>query len=136
MHRPGYTAAKGQMVKMEDDEEDEKKPVVCIESLLSKMATPSPPKLTVVDECEPRRVEERRHLWQNSSKRLPERSVIPSKQAITEEIRTVETNKAVEDDWKFAAMVVDRLCLFIFSAFILFSTFGCFSSVPNLRRFM
>ncbi|RCN28260.1 hypothetical protein ANCCAN_26000, partial [Ancylostoma caninum] len=112
--------------------------------------------LTVVDECEPRRVEERRHLWQNGSKRLPERSVIPSKQvnqeqitqllllreihehlsAITNEIRVIETNKAVEDDWKFAAMVVDRLCLFIFSAFILFSTFGCFSSVPNLRRFM
>ncbi|EYC40298.1 hypothetical protein Y032_0620g740 [Ancylostoma ceylanicum] len=156
MHRPGYTADKGQMVKMEEDEEDQRKPVICIESLLSKMARPSAPKLTIANECEPRGVEERRHLWQNSSKRLPERSVISSKQvtqeqitqllllreihenlsAITEEIRVVETNKAVEDDWKFAAMVVDRLCLFIFSTFILFSTFGCFSSVPDLRRFM
>ncbi|KAK6747176.1 hypothetical protein RB195_000410 [Necator americanus] len=156
MHRPGYTAAGGAMVKVDDAEDEEKKPDVSIDSLLENIAAPSPPKLTVVDECASRGVEERRHLWRNGSSRLADRPIISQKQAtqqqiaqllllreihddlsaITSEMREVERNKTVEDDWKFAAMVVDRLCLFIFSFFISFSIVGCFSSVPDLRRFL
>lgn len=35
-------------------------------------------------------------------------------------------------DWKFAAMVVDRVCLIIFSAFIIGSTCGIMFSAPNI----
>ncbi|KHJ79928.1 Neurotransmitter-gated ion-channel ligand binding domain protein [Oesophagostomum dentatum] len=103
MHRPGYTAAAGQMSKVEDEEEEEKKPVATEEQITQ---------LVLLHE-----------IHENLS-------------AITEEMREVERNKSVEDDWKFAAMVVDRLCLFIFSFFIMFSILGCFSSVPNISRFI
>ncbi len=35
-------------------------------------------------------------------------------------------------DWKFVAMVVDRMCLIIFSAFIVGSTCGIMLSAPNI----
>lgn len=35
-------------------------------------------------------------------------------------------------DWKFAAMVVDRVCLIVFSAFIVASTCGIMFSAPNI----
>ncbi|VDK62975.1 unnamed protein product [Cylicostephanus goldi] len=107
-------------------------------------------RLTIVDECEPLTVDDKRKIWRNN-KRIQDRpahlkqatheqitqlvilnEIYETLSAITEEIREVERNKDVEDDWKFAAMVVDRLCLFFFSFFILFSIFGCFSSVPYL----
>ncbi|CAJ0574631.1 unnamed protein product, partial [Mesorhabditis spiculigera] len=43
-----------------------------------------------------------------------------------------EEKKETEDDWKFASMVVDRFCLFFFSAFILFATVSLFMSVPRI----
>jgi len=36
------------------------------------------------------------------------------------------------NDWKFAAMVVDRLCLIVFTAFIIASTAGIMLSAPNI----
>ncbi|KJH51505.1 Neurotransmitter-gated ion-channel ligand binding domain protein [Dictyocaulus viviparus] len=48
--------------------------------------------------------------------------------------RLVETDREQQasNNWKFAAMVVDRLCLYIFTMFILASTVGIFSSAPYL----
>ncbi|KAK5971638.1 Nicotinic acetylcholine receptor alpha 7 subunit [Trichostrongylus colubriformis] len=43
-----------------------------------------------------------------------------------------ERDEQAENDWKFAAMVVDRLCLFIFSIFIVVSTCGIMFSSPHL----
>ncbi|VDK83035.1 unnamed protein product [Cylicostephanus goldi] len=46
----------------------------------------------------------------------------------------VEADREEEaaNNWKFAAMVVDRLCLYLFTVFILASTVGIFSSAPYL----
>uniref|UniRef100_L7MMW7 ACR-16 n=2 Tax=Oesophagostomum dentatum TaxID=61180 RepID=L7MMW7_OESDE len=60
-------------------------------------------------------------------------------QRIYHELKIV-TKRMVESDreeqasnnWKFAAMVVDRLCLYVFTVFILVSTLGIFSSAPYL----
>ncbi|KAK5976478.1 hypothetical protein GCK32_005337 [Trichostrongylus colubriformis] len=48
--------------------------------------------------------------------------------------RMVETDREEQasSNWKFAAMVVDRLCLYVFTMFILASTIGIFSSAPYL----
>ncbi|CAJ0591854.1 unnamed protein product [Cylicocyclus nassatus] len=48
--------------------------------------------------------------------------------------RMVEADREEEaaNNWKFAAMVVDRLCLYLFTVFILASTVGIFSSAPYL----
>lgn len=35
-------------------------------------------------------------------------------------------------EWRFAAMVVDRLCLVLFSTFTIVSTLVCVTSVPHL----
>lgn len=43
-----------------------------------------------------------------------------------------ERDEQAENDWKFAAMVVDRLCLFIFTLFIVVSTCGIMFSSPHL----
>ncbi|VDO85726.1 unnamed protein product [Heligmosomoides polygyrus] len=131
MHRPGYRATRQRMRKEGSEDDDSEKQNICIESLLSNIMTPAPPKLTIVDEVEHQPAEERRHLWRKGSRLLPERAVVRSNAVITSEIREKERNKDVEDDWKFAAMVVDRLCLYIFSFFILFSTLTLFLSVPS-----
>jgi nicotinic acetylcholine receptor len=59
--------------------------------------------------------------------------------AILNELRFIthkikEDADAVEDinDWKFAAMVIDRLCIWVFSACMVVTTLGIFFSAPNL----
>uniref|UniRef100_A0A915IPE3 Neurotransmitter-gated ion-channel transmembrane domain-containing protein n=1 Tax=Romanomermis culicivorax TaxID=13658 RepID=A0A915IPE3_ROMCU len=48
--------------------------------------------------------------------------------------RTESENKenSAACDWKFAAMVVDRFCLYVFTIFIFASTLGIFLSAPHL----
>ncbi|CAH1797307.1 unnamed protein product [Owenia fusiformis] len=48
--------------------------------------------------------------------------------------KTKENDKYTSEanDWKFAARVIDRLCIWIFSIFTLGSTLGIFLSAPNL----
>ncbi|XGW27903.1 hypothetical protein V3C99_008029 [Haemonchus contortus] len=156
MHRPGYRAKAGKMGSEDSDDDELVKRNVCIESILSKISTPVPPKLTMIDEFDQRQpAEQRRHLWRKGSRLLPERSVVPMNEVTEEqiaqllvlneihehlsvivaEIQEKESNKSVEDDWKFAAMVIDRLCLYVFSVFILLSTCALFSSVPNFKVF-
>ncbi|ETN81005.1 Cation transporter family protein [Necator americanus] len=49
----------------------------------------------------------------------------------TNNFNVVQDEQAA-NDWKFAAMVVDRLCLFIFTIFIVVSTCGIMFSSPHL----
>ncbi|EGT55171.1 hypothetical protein CAEBREN_30258 [Caenorhabditis brenneri] len=48
--------------------------------------------------------------------------------------RMIEGDKEEQasNNWKFAAMVVDRLCLYVFTIFIIASTIGIFWSAPYL----
>uniref|UniRef100_A0A8R1IM30 Neur_chan_memb domain-containing protein n=1 Tax=Caenorhabditis japonica TaxID=281687 RepID=A0A8R1IM30_CAEJA len=48
--------------------------------------------------------------------------------------RMIEGDKEEQasNNWKFAAMVVDRLCLYVFTIFIIVSTIGIFWSAPYL----
>ncbi|CAI4228193.1 unnamed protein product [Auanema sp. JU1783] len=191
MHRPGYKAGKGQMIKIEsetenetDDELDEddyhvhddekcdsvieeshlnrmkkekknsKQTSISIQALMSKILVDSPvstPRVMRLNEETGEVVNELApgHLWRNGSKRQAKvqtqkaspgfvaqllilQQIHSHMIAINTFFREKEEEKAVEDDWKFSAMVVDRLCLFIFSFFILFSTIGLFASVPQL----
>uniref|UniRef100_A0A914WDU7 Uncharacterized protein n=1 Tax=Plectus sambesii TaxID=2011161 RepID=A0A914WDU7_9BILA len=51
---------------------------------------------------------------------------------ITKRMIEEDEDKFQESEWKFAAMVVDRLCLVIFTLFIVASTCGIFFSAPYL----
>lgn len=47
--------------------------------------------------------------------------------------RMIETDRDAEqaNNWKFAAIVIDRLCLYLFTVFLIASTCGTLLSAPN-----
>jgi len=51
---------------------------------------------------------------------------------ITNRMRKNDELEEIVQDWKFAAMVLDRLCFYGFTAFTIISTFVCLSSAPQL----
>ena len=51
---------------------------------------------------------------------------------ITDKIRDDEDSAAIENDWKFAAMVLDRLCLITFTLFTIIATVAVLASAPHV----
>ena len=51
---------------------------------------------------------------------------------VAEKIRRDEFDEETVNDWKFAAMVVDRLCLIAFTSFLIISTFAILFAAPHL----
>lgn len=51
---------------------------------------------------------------------------------ITNRMRREDELAEIVSEWKFAAMVIDRLCLIVFTAFTVVSTIVCLSSAPHL----
>ena len=51
---------------------------------------------------------------------------------ITENIRTAEEVTVTINDWKYAAIVLDRLCLLIFTLFTLIATIVLFTTAPHI----
>lgn len=50
---------------------------------------------------------------------------------IAKRYRNQEDEVAVCNEWRFAAAVIDRLCLVVFSLFIILCTVGIFLSAPS-----
>lgn len=51
---------------------------------------------------------------------------------ITDQLRKEDETSDVTKDWKFAAMVVDRLCLIIFTLFTIIATLAVLFSAPHI----
>ena len=51
---------------------------------------------------------------------------------ITDKIRDDEESSAVESDWKFAAMVLDRLCLVVYTLFTIVATVAMLATAPHV----
>ena len=51
---------------------------------------------------------------------------------ITDKIRDEEDTAAIENDWKFAAMVLDRLCLITFTLFTFVATIAVLLTAPHI----
>ncbi|KAE9547538.1 hypothetical protein FO519_009250 [Halicephalobus sp. NKZ332] len=51
---------------------------------------------------------------------------------VTKQMIEAERDDSAANQWKFAAMVVDRFCLYLFSAFIIAATVGIMMSAPYL----
>lgn len=47
------------------------------------------------------------------------------------QLRSEDEKSEITKEWKFAAMVVDRLCLIIFTLFTIISTVAVLFSAPN-----
>ena len=52
--------------------------------------------------------------------------------AITDKMRREDEQGEVTSDWKFAAMVVDRLCLIVFTLFTIVATVAVLLSAPHI----
>jgi len=53
-------------------------------------------------------------------------------EALTGRVKGEEASEAECNDWKFAAMVVDRICLILFTIFTIVSTFAILFSAPHV----
>ncbi|XP_029032785.1 neuronal acetylcholine receptor subunit alpha-7-like [Osmia bicornis bicornis] len=51
---------------------------------------------------------------------------------ITDQLKSEELNSKVTNDWKFAAMVIDRMCLIIFTLFTIIATITVLMSAPHI----
>ena len=51
---------------------------------------------------------------------------------ITDKIRDDEESAAIENDWEFAAMVLDRLCLIVFTLFTIVATVAVLAAAPHV----
>ncbi|XP_017876936.1 neuronal acetylcholine receptor subunit alpha-7-like isoform X2 [Ceratina calcarata] len=51
---------------------------------------------------------------------------------ITDQLKSEEENTKVTNDWKFAAMVIDRMCLIIFTLFTIIATITVLLSAPHI----
>lgn len=60
------------------------------------------------------------------------RSILGELRSITTKLRHDERFEDECSDWKFAAMVVDRLCLCLFTMFTVISTFAILFSAPHV----
>lgn len=58
-------------------------------------------------------------------------AVLHELRLLTGKLRDDDTRLATCSDWKFAAMVVDRFCLILFSVFTVVSTFAILFSAPH-----
>ncbi|CAI5447835.1 unnamed protein product [Caenorhabditis angaria] len=162
MRRPGYEARSGTMLKLEeemDDEFEERQERLNqqrISDLINELTMESRTtpltnrRVTIIDEEEngefaqnyhQKIMAKPKHLWWNSrvpveqiAQLLVLQQVHGHLTEINKTIRDREMAKKVEDDWKFSAMVVDRICMVIFSTFLIGSTIALFSSVPQLSR--
>ena len=53
-------------------------------------------------------------------------------QKITQKLKDDEEAEKAENDWKFAAMVLDRLCLWLFALLSFFITMAIFGAAPHI----
>ena len=51
---------------------------------------------------------------------------------ITDKLKEEEEAAAVEGDWKFAAMVIDRLCLLVYTLFTILATVAVLWTAPHV----
>ncbi|XP_033212978.1 neuronal acetylcholine receptor subunit alpha-7-like [Belonocnema kinseyi] len=51
---------------------------------------------------------------------------------ITDQLKEDEVNTKITNDWKFAAMVIDRMCLIIFTLFTIIATITVLFSAPHI----
>ena len=58
--------------------------------------------------------------------------ILKELRVITEKIRNEDDAGTTECDWKFAAMVLDRLCLVTYTTFTIVATVAMLSTAPHV----
>lgn len=58
--------------------------------------------------------------------------ILKEVRVITDKIRKDDEAAEITNEWKFAAMVVDRLCLIVFTLFTIIATVAVLASAPQV----
>ena len=58
--------------------------------------------------------------------------ILKELKVITESIKSEQKSSMIKNDWKFAAMVLDRLCLLAFTVFTVVATLALFGTAPHI----
>lgn len=58
--------------------------------------------------------------------------ILKELRVITDKLRKDEEDEEITNDWKFAAMVIDRMCLYIFTFFTVVTTIMVLMSAPHV----
>ena len=61
-------------------------------------------------------------------------SILKELGKLTQKIKDDDDDEAKELNWKFAAMVIDRLCMVFFIVSTLLATFGILFTAPNFFK--
>ena len=59
-------------------------------------------------------------------------AILKEIKVITDKIREDDETSIIEGDWKFAAMVLDRICLVFFTLFTVIATFSVLAVAPHV----
>ena len=59
-------------------------------------------------------------------------AILKELRVITDKLRADDEEKETSNDWKFAAMVVDRICLILFTLFTIVATIAVLYSAPHI----
>jgi len=60
------------------------------------------------------------------------KSILKELRFMTSRLKTMDKENEIESDWKFAAMVIDRFCLIIFTTFTIITTVAVLFSAPHI----
>ena len=58
--------------------------------------------------------------------------ILKELRVLTDKLKADEDDDAIENDWKFAAMVLDRLCLITFTGFTMLATAALLITAPHV----
>ena len=59
-------------------------------------------------------------------------NILKEIRVISDKIRSEDDAASIENDWKFAAMVLDRICLITFSLFTIVATVAVLAAAPHV----
>ena len=59
-------------------------------------------------------------------------NILKEIRVISDKIRSEDDAANIENDWKFAAMVLDRICLITFSLFTVLATIVVLAAAPHV----
>ena len=59
-------------------------------------------------------------------------AILKELRVVTDKIRGDDEAAIITNDWKFAAMVVDRICLILFTLFTIIATIAVLFSAPHI----
>lgn len=59
-------------------------------------------------------------------------NILKEIRVISDKIRSEDDAASIENDWKFAAMVLDRICLITFSLFTVVATVAVLAAAPHV----